>query len=155
MKKVISLVILVAMTSSLFVGCQEPYDPNKLYTDLPSKEVCKEIYLTFQDMGTWACGLYFESIYGDKNINYQWYYGTINGYIIILSEPGDVCVACQMKVADCTFEYGYPFEIYAYKDGQVWVLQEAYEKGLLTKDHIKLLEERHVEIVEGLWRQDN
>ena len=155
MKKVISLVALLAMTLSLFTGCQEPYDPNKLYTDLPSKEVCKEIYVTFLDMGTWAYGLYFESIYGDESINYQWYYGTINGYIIIFGEPADVCVSSRMTVADCVFEYGTPFKIYAYRDGEVWTLREAYEEGLLTKDHIKLLEERHVEIVEGLWKQDS
>lgn len=148
MKKAISLVILLAMTLSLFTGCQEPYDPDKLYTeDLPSKEVCKEIFLAFLDMGKHAYCLRSEMIYGDMSIDYDmWYYGTINGYMVILADVADTCVEARMKIAGCVFKFGTAFELYLYRDGEVvCTLKEAYEKGLLTKDHIKLLEQRHVE----------
>ncbi len=134
-------VIILALVVSLFAGCQEPYDPDKLYTDPPSQEVCKEIHSTFMDRGM----IIFR--YNDIGVNYDWFYGTINGCIVAFYDSSDMAIYFPgWEIAGYTFEYGSPFEIYVYRDGEVCLLQEAYEKGWLTKIQIGKIYERHNEL---------
>lgn len=148
MKRVFVFVILLAMTLSLFAGCQEAYDPDKLYTELPSEQVCKEIFHAMLDQGTYANGLTYEAIYGDAAVNYEWYYGTINGYIVIFGSFSQLDSTGLLKVADYRFEFLFPFHLYVYKDGEVLELQESYKQGLLTKKQIGKIHEKHEKFYE-------
>lgn len=152
MKKICAILILFATVLSLFAGCQstEP-DPNVLSTIPPSKEVCMEIFLTLLDMGKHADGLR----YADVGVEYGWYYGTINGCIVALGEVASAAVPCYWEVAGCTFGYGSGFEILVYRNGEACQLQEAYENGWLTEEHIKQLEERHMDMWGAIrWPSD-
>ena len=175
MKRLITLIVLIAMVLSIFAGCQssgmdatqatepsseatepsseatepsseatepsEPIDPDVLSLTPPSKEVLQELSDAFVNAGIL-----------NKLTNYPedcggfWIYGTINGCIVIFG-AGNMFWSETITVADCEFFYASSFEIYVYRDGEVCVLKDAYEKGWLTEDHIKQLEARHPDVI--------
>ena len=49
------------------------------------------------------------------------------------------------------FQWDVPFEIYLHRDGTLYKLKEAYEKGWLTKDHVAQILKAHNEAY-GEWR---
>ena len=121
----------------------EPIDPNVLFTEVPTQGNLKALY--------------------DKLVNYAisdryplstWYYGAINDCIVVFME-GNTFWTRTIVVADCEFYHTQGFYIFVYKGGERCKLEEAYEKGWLTKDHIKQLETRHLEVMAALdeWRQ--
>lgn len=144
MKQVFACFVLLAIVVTMFAGCQEPYDPNKLYTDIPSQEVCKEMYLLLLDMGEQVDGVDYSNFHSD----FTWYYGTINGCIVAFGVPGQIDATRYITVAGCTFRYGSSFKIFVYRDGEACELEEAYEQEWLTEEHIQKLEVRHVELME-------
>ncbi|MBE6916700.1 MAG: hypothetical protein E7470_02170 [Ruminococcaceae bacterium] len=88
------------------------------------------------------------------NVNVNWddassYIGTIN-YCTILktvkSENQAAPFHDSLTIADYAFEWHEPFNLYAYRDGEVCELKEAYEKGWLTKIQIGKIYERHNEL---------
>ena len=70
------------------------------------------------------------------------YYGMYHEYIILFS-AGEMRVNTEITVAGETFFHGDCFNIYAYKDGELYTLQEAYEKGILNEEDIKDIAEYH------------
>ena len=52
----------------------------------------------------------------------------------------------HIEIAGYVFESPNAIGLYAYRDGEVCELKEAYEKGWLTKEHIEIIHERHLEI---------
>ena len=164
MKRLITLIVLIAMVLTIFAGCQssgmdatqatepsseatepsKPIDPDVLSLTPPSKEVLKELSDAFTNNGL---ANWLEN-YPD-HCGGSWIYGTINGCIVVFIE-GQLHAEWEIYVADCEFVYGSSFLIEVYKDGEVCELKDAYEKGWLTKDHIKQLEARHPDIFEEM-----
>lgn len=72
------------------------------------------------------------------------YYGTYNGAVVYL-ESGQLSAVTEKEVAGETFVWPRSFVIYAYKDGEFYDLETAYEKGVLTKKNIKSIAKRHDE----------
>ena len=60
-----------------------------------------------------------------------------------LEETGKVKIVALEKTGTITKD-----KFHVYKDGEVCELNDAYEKGWLTKDHIKQLEARHPDVIE-------
>ena len=162
-KLLVSILSLVLILS-IFAGCQssgmdatqatepsseatepsEPIDPDVLSLAPPSQAVLKELSDAFTNNGL-----------PNRLENYPdhcggcWIYGTINGCIVVFKE-GQLHAVWDIIVADCVFNYGISFLIAVYKDGEVCELNDAYEKGWLTKDHIKQLEARHPDVIEEM-----
>ena len=67
------------------------------------------------------------------------YYGTFNGYHIILYSyeriTQDVWLITK-KIGEYQFLYLDPFQLFAYKDGTVIPLSEAYEKGYVSESQM-------------------
>lgn len=154
MKKVFFLILVITIALTVICGCQSPSvnatipstqpsenrDPNVLSTELPSKEVIK----TVRD-AAWDQGYNADLTNYPKHCNGAWYYGTINDCIVIFSEA-QLTAERNLWVADYVFTWRMWFNILVYKDGECCLLEEAYEKGWLTKEHIAQLHERHGEI---------
>ena len=69
-------------------------------------------------------------------------YGTVNGCTVFLIMRA--LLAPETKtIAGYEFFYSSCFGLYCYKDGVLCSLQEAYDNGLLTKDDVGVLAERH------------
>lgn len=74
------------------------------------------------------------------------YYGTDNGYHIILLECGSgVYLPAQenVTIADCTFKVSSGKHLRAYKDGNFTDLRIAYRDGLISKEAIAKAAELH------------
>ena len=147
MKKVILGIVLFALTFSVLIGCSAPAvtprNPNVLYDDPLSNEQKAQISdaLSAQRVG-----------YVDWN-RIDPCLGTINDCVILINRNVSVaCVVWGEEIADCVFEWGNPAALYAYRDGEACYLREAYEKGWLTKAHIRLVHAKHEEIREN-WGQ--
>ena len=142
MKKVILSVILLAIAVTIFSGCQETYDPNKLSTAAPSQKVLTTMRDAMREYNVDLTN--YPGYCGDA-----WYYGTINDCIVIFQETDHNAVCC-IGVANYTFKHNKSFFIAVYRDGEVCYLEEAYEKGWLTEDHIAQLHVRHSEMLEEM-----
>lgn len=74
------------------------------------------------------------------------YYGVNNQCVILMVVHQQEEPSYQTAViADQTFEWQYPFELYAYRNGEACTLQEAYGKGWVTQ--LGALNIRHVNIM--------
>lgn len=84
--------------------------------------------------------------YGDEFHSYR-YYGEYNGcYVFFRSGIAD---ATETKlIAGCYFYHTKLFNLYAYKDGVFYSLEEAYEKGLITQKQVKKVMYVHDEYTE-------
>ena len=69
------------------------------------------------------------------------YYGTFNGYHIVISAVGfEINWKYTITIAGCRFSYACPsFELLACKDGVATPLAEVYERGHLSDEQIKLI----------------
>lgn len=84
-----------------------------------------------------------------KGEKLQWdgvsgYYGTYGGVVVCIFWGDDGAIGKRV-VAGETFSWPSSFEIYAYKDGEFYNLETAYEKGFLTKKNIESIAQRHDE----------
>ena len=72
------------------------------------------------------------------------YYGTAKGYHIIFFTGQVVMPMMSEKtIADSTFSYNCIFRLYAYRNNRFIDLEEAYEKGLISKEAIAKAAELH------------
>ncbi len=69
-------------------------------------------------------------------------YGKFDECIVIFS-PTMLTVVSSKTIADEVFSYGSSFALYGYHDGMFYSLEEAYEKGFLTKDEVAIAAECH------------
>ncbi len=69
-------------------------------------------------------------------------YGKFDECIVIFS-PTMLTVVSSETIADEVFSYGSSFALYGYHDGVFYSLEEAYEKGFITKDEVAIAAERH------------
>jgi len=76
----------------------------------------------------------------DENKDITWlrsYYGTYNGYVVVRLSLGSYQTDWRPPANIGGFKINiYPHPIIAWKDGQVYELEDAYDLGLLTQDDI-------------------
>ena len=134
-------VALVIVVSCLFM------DSNVLWQVPPSDEakerLDQEMILQYNDSINWECPT---KLGGDP------YYGSINGCMIFRTlqwSAWDVEIG-RIQVAGYIFYWNGPLRIYAYRDGEFCLLEEAYERGWLTEAHIGKIYQEHQERI-ALW----
>ena len=70
------------------------------------------------------------------------YYGRYEGAVVFcLNRP--LPMGMNITVAGERFKWGNIFLIFAYQDDEFYTLEEAYEQGVLTQDHVKQIAETH------------
>ena len=121
-------------------------DPNAPFQDLPDRtkekiKVAAKEYYHYSHHGErfW---------YGDPPSD-DWqdpleygmrYYGTFGGYHIVLAPIHSATGMPQTRVIDgYRFSWTDSFHIYAYKDGKVMKLEDAYELGLISKSQLDMI----------------
>lgn len=140
MKKACAAILLVTIILHVFVGCQAPRDPNVLYDEPLSDKLKKEISATFLKE------------YGSE---FNWdeikpCLGTINECTILIIRASSIFFETYKNTIEgFDFDYAGKINLYAYRDGKVCKLQEAYENGWLTKEHIGQIHAKYVEIEEN------
>lgn len=90
-------------------------------------------------------GNMIEDIYYNKygyNFVYDEYYGVYDGAEVYF-QSGDMTVVKSIKVADCVFKYSNDWNIYVFKDSDVYKLEEAYQTGILSAQTVSEIAERH------------
>lgn len=141
MKRFTALFLILTMAIVL-AGCQESYNPNVLYDDPLSEELKQEITSVF----LWE----HDKSFGWDRIDPC--LGTINSCVILIDRASVTMDYWTETIADCVFEWGQPVELYAFRNGEICYLREAYEHGWLTKEHIQLIYAKHEEIGQN-WEQ--
>ena len=135
MKKCVYL-LLVIMVFTACVGCG-----NKASAELTDK-------LRSEIVEKWREKTGLEAQWDGKS----GYYGTYNGIVVFNNNGIDYGVGVmyldaitKITVGGMDFSWPNAFTIYAYKDGQFYNLETAYENGLLTKKNIERIAEHHEE----------
>ena len=147
MKRVF-MFLIITIFLSCFAGCNVFYNPNTLYRETLSDElkaeIKKDILWQFDHL------IYWDGITGQSN---DPYYGTINDCIIVralhTNEASDGVTSGHIEIAGYDFKTPKPIGLYAYRDGEVCELKDAYENGWLTKEQIEKIYKKHNEIYAG------
>ena len=173
-KLLVSILSLVLILS-IFAGCRssgvdatqatetstepssEPCNPNALYEDTFSEELKTEIkqkiVLKYDTVISWRI---YDLDYEFPAYDYP-YYGTINDCVIFRQSHAGMMDAPKrtlLEVADYTFEWNEDFNFYVYRDGEAFNLKEAYENGLLNKEQVRVIHEKHSGYY-AQWLKDN
>lgn len=146
LKRWLPSIIFLSVALVIVICCQFA-DPNVLW-QLPLSEADKQhlshaLVLQCDDVINW-------------NISEAWggepYYGTINDCTIFRTDHPSIwdTERGRLEVAGYIFYWIDPFRLYAYRDGEVCLLEKAYEKGWLTKEHIGRIHEEHEDFITRL-----
>lgn len=118
------------------------YSDRYLYRDPLSeslKKMVSEAFLT-------QCGIAV-----DWDYDYT-FYGTINGYAILMAvDQAAEPAYCAKWIGKYPFEWVAPFTLYAYQDGKVYELQEAFDKEYLDEWNIYFIRERNIQYYAALY----
>lgn len=76
-------------------------------------------------------------------------YGIFNGCAVIFSD-GTACVIDIKTVAGYDFANGSAFALYGYKDGTLYDLADAFDKGFITKEEVGIAAGRHKAVTDFL-----
>ena len=144
MKKWMIGIILLTVSLTLVIGYFVFSDTAALTLEPLSDElktkIRNRIILAYDDYISW-------DVTEEMSVPY---YGTINDCIIIQiaggSSRGHGKWGSQIKIAGYAFETPDQIQLYAYRNGEACTLEEAYERGWLTKWQIGKILERHNEI---------
>ena len=71
------------------------------------------------------------------------YYGTYNGCVVFMFGRIVVISAQIFRIAGCPFKFSAADPIYVWKDGEFFMLGEAYDQALLTKEQIQTIAAIH------------
>lgn len=149
MKKWIPAILFVTVALAIFIYAKAT-DNDPLW-QVPLSEEARErlnnqLMLQYSDSVNWECPT---ALGGDP------YYGTINGCIIIRSPQWSIWDTAlgRIQVGDYIFYWDDPLRIYAYRDGEFCLLEEAYERGWLTDAHIEKIYDEHQERI-ALWTDE-
>ena len=140
MKKLLAVLILFAMLLPLLAGCNSHPIEQKTLSDELKTKIRNKIIVNYDEYLNWDAA---------EEIS-QPYYGSINGCVIVQVtkdirwwihrwEP-------KLEIAGYLFETPDPITIYAYRNEEVCLLQEAYERGWLTKADLGNIHKRHNQI---------
>ena len=120
MKK-LAILLTIALLTGLFAGCQSSSEKPDVTEDSKQKT---------------------ETDATDGYPSGTLYYKTANGYDILFS-PGTLFGPFIEVIAGEAFGYSTSFHLFAYKDGEKLLLQDAYEAGLVTKEDIAAARDAH------------
>ena len=134
-KKMISLTMVIILLLAAFASCGDNKRPT---LSERKKEAINEAWMKKADE-TLSWSDIDAGVYSGAR-----YYGTFNGFDIILIEYVSVVDSGgHMVVAKYVFRHNTSFNLYAYKDGVFYTLNEAYENTLLTRKQIKKIYDIH------------
>ncbi len=74
------------------------------------------------------------------------YCGVYNDCIVVMftdSQTGYLQAIQVINIAGVNIRYNYSNELYAYKDGSIYTLEQAYVAGILTKPNIRNIRDIH------------
>ena len=125
MKRIIAFILLLSMALFLFSACAPEYQPL-------SDEELDQIVADWRKQG-----------YGGSK-NSIHYFVTYDGYHIMAIMTVTQALHYEY-IAGYRFRYAQGFNLHAYKDGEFIYLDEAYEKGLISKKAIAEAHRVHVE----------
>lgn len=80
--------------------------------------------------------------YGNKGPCDYRYYGTYEGYDVVFQQTWQAAVTTK-TIAGQAFTHGSSFILYAHKDGNLLMLSDVYEDGLISKESIAAAREYH------------
>ena len=80
--------------------------------------------------------------YGNKGPCDYRYYGTHEGYDVVFQQTQQAAVTTK-TIAGQAFTHGSSFILYAHKDGNLLMLSDVYEDGLISKESIAAAREYH------------
>ena len=140
---VMALIILISVAALVFVSCSFPWNL--------SREKKREI------RDAWLEKTGEDIVWYHKNYNLPTgmrYYGTYSGYTVFFKrdntmESEDVI----LTVAGQEIKYGFPFTIWAYKDGEFYGLEYAYNNGLLSRGQIRAIAKYHEKFEEYVFEE--
>ena len=148
MRKICAIIALVAIALSLFAGCQSagvaPVDPDVLNHAALSQETMDAVDRAIRDIDP-----SFVKVEWDFQ---RFCYGTINGCVIVNVDRFGMmhpAIIWSTKVGDYVFLWDHPTVLYAFKDGEVCTLSDAYQKGWLNDEHIRQLYDYHEDLCEN------
>ena len=90
----------------------------------------------------------------DKNLSSLRCYGVFEK-CIVLFEPTMLTAISTEFVADSEFTFGSSFGLYGYCNGEICALEEAYEKGYITREEVAIAAARHKALLRYDWRSDD
>ena len=131
MKRIKRITVLILFAVMLLSGCQSR-DGLPALTDEKKQEI--ETAFGWQPDGWFDA----ETRYWGHR-----YYGSDNGYDILFV-GGQMAVSTTKYIAGQGFTYGTAFQLYAYKDGEVVDLEQAYTDGLVSQSAIEQAAQYHI-----------
>ena len=140
MKKAITVTIILILLVSFFAGCQAFRDPNTLSMESLSEE--QKTTIRNKYLIKYNADFSWDLTGGETS-----YFGTINNCVILMPlgttlQPG-IVMHYTFEIADHTFECYESRDLFAYREGKICTLAEAYQQGWLTKDHIGVICEKY------------
>jgi len=81
----------------------------------------------------------------------SYYYGTYREYDILFHITSLSTVEEIRTIAGETFYAGNPFNMFAYKNGRLYALEDLYEQGKISAEIIKQILERHKELYPEIY----
>ena len=140
---VMALIILISVAVLVFVSCSFPWDLSR-----EKKREIRDAWLekTGEDIAWYH-----------KNFNVPTgmrYYGTYSGYTVFFKSGSTTDRDnTDLTVAGQEFKYGSPFTIWAYKDGEFYDLEYAYNNGLLSRGQIRAIAKYHEKFQEYVFEE--
>ena len=147
-------VLLTLIAALILYGCsgkgEGEDDPFEEDDPFVAKEAIKEIDdETMRQINTdyliLHCGEEEAAKYDVDLIRFDFYFGVFNGWYVF-AEPSPISIAGTVSLAGYDFYFsGGAGSVYwiAWKDGEIYWIKEAYEKGIITKKNVKTMYNRH------------
>lgn len=142
MKK-LSWLLIIALFLGCFTACQNPAGSDQATESLPienedgtlAQRVKEEIAMHWPHLVL---------IWADDADDYHntRYYGTYDGYVVFFRKGG-LDAFTDKKYDKYTFSYSSDFSLYAYKEGEFYMLEDIYEQGLINDEAIEEIWNTH------------
>ena len=144
-------IIIIAVIT--FYGCETLGEPESL--DLQSnlsidENTERQIKLDFWNYFWPEFDIDYSTI---DDFKFRFYFGTYNGWIV-KAHSGIFRAIGGIRVVGYDFIFpSIPNIMFVWQNGRIYDVQEAVESGILTKDNVRTMHERHKRIVPNLYRQ--
>ena len=73
----------------------------------------------------------------------HFYFGTYNGWTIMANVGPDTAIGVIDVVGFVFYFPSVPVDMFAWRNGNIFDIQEAVERGFITNDNVKTMHERH------------
>ena len=133
---IFAALFLILFASVVLAGCMGPENPDLSHiegTECPDEKILEHIEKDFADY------LAVTSKYDPKKdglIPIEYCYGTYNDCVPVMFSLPSTGALREVEVAGSIICYRSGASIYVWNDGKFFLIEEAYERGLLTKEHV-------------------